>query len=180
MIYDTLPDRSPRFAYAPTGVVRMRCECCDCPTLPLVADTAMLEVDWESSRLACLLCDWESGPALEDGTPDPTAPSAASRNEGYALDEARANVQRYGWMYDPAAPPLWMGGAPTTEELALRRALLEAYAELDAAAERRERGAAWERIVPLEAQLRDAAEARRDALEEAQDDGDAVEYPTDG
>jgi hypothetical protein len=170
MGYDTLPDRSARYAFAPPGVVRMTCECCGFPTLALTPETDWASVDWESSALACPLCNWESGPAMEDGSPDPAARSPEDRNEGYALAEAQENFRRHGWMYDPAAPPLWMGGPPAAEELELRRALREAYEALGAAPERRERGDPWERVLDLEFQLRAAEEARRAALEDRLDE----------
>ena len=165
MRYDSLPDRSARFTFAPPGIVRMTCECCGHPTLPLMSDTGIADVDWEGSHLGCILCDWESGPALEDGTPDPAAASAEDRNGGCGLTEARANYERYGWMYDPARPPEWMGGLPTPEELDHRRALRQAYEVLAAAPERRARGDAWDAVVAMEAQLRATEEARRAALE---------------
>ena len=164
--YDALPERSARFSYAPPGVVRMTCECCGFLTLPLVPDAEASEVDWDHTMLGCVLCGWESGPALEDGTPDPAAASAADRNEGYTLADAQAHFRRHGWMYDPAEPPAWMGEPPTAEETELRSALREAYEMLAAPDESRDRGDAWERVLDAEARLRAAEEAHRAALEE--------------
>jgi hypothetical protein len=172
MAYDSLPDRSSRFALAPLGTVRMTCECCGFPTLPLAPDALLGEVDWASTVLACPLCSWESGPASEDGTPDPEGGSGEDRNEGFTLAAARANFERHGWMYDPAEPPAWMGGPPTAEETGVRRALREAYEALAGASDPQARGAAWERVLDVESQLRAAEEARRAATEaDLEDEG---------
>ena len=170
MVYIDLPERSPRFVAAGQGI-RMTCECCGYPTLPLVPYNDWAEVDWESSGLACLLCGWENAPARLDGTPDPDAPSAEERNGGYDLETARANFRRHAWMYDPARPEPWMGGPPPASELALRRELGAAYAELAAAPEPHRDWRGWEAILAREAALRAAEAARSRSVEERWDEG---------
>jgi hypothetical protein len=170
--YVDLLAHSTRFVPAVHGV-RMRCECCGYPTLGVVAFEDGTP-DWESSVLGCLLCDWESAPALLDGTPDPEAPSDEARNEGYTLDAARANVARHAWMYDPARPEPWMVSPPTTVELTRRRTLRDAYEHQTA-----EPGPylPWDDVFPAEAELR-AAEARRaDAAQDAWADHATDEDP---
>ena len=174
MAYDSLPDHSPRFTVAPPGIVRMTCECCGFPTLSLLPDSTVSDVDWDDSHLACVLCSWESGPALDDGTPDPAAGSAEERNEGRTLAEAQANCARHAWMYDPAHPPEWMGGRPTPHELESRQALRRAYETLTAL-EPRARGEAWELVLALETELRAAEEERRAALEDTLEEQGALE-----
>lgn len=96
---------------------RLRCACCGCPTLE--AGTLYLEeTSWPQ---VCLLCDWEN--AIPDLRID--------RDDSVPLTEAQANVNRYGWMYDPANPPEWLMAAPNDEELQMRQDLREVYAAID-------------------------------------------------
>jgi hypothetical protein len=96
---------------------RLRCACCGCPTLE--AGTLYLdETPWPQ---VCLLCDWENA------APD----RRVDEDDAVSLTQARANVQRYGWMYDPTHPPSWLVEPPSSEELQMRLDLREVYAAID-------------------------------------------------
>jgi len=154
---------------------RLRCACCGCPTL----NGPTLEVHgadlWPQS---CVLCDWENtGPHQSSGTDDELS-----------LDQARANFQRFSWMYDPSALPEWLPSRPSNDELNARARLRQAYSDID-----RNRNASlgaelWEKAIDAEERLRlivDArvagdvdeaeADARSDQADGAEDDPDETD-----
>ena len=87
----------------PTLERRRYCECCGFPSL-IVPDISE-DYDnpnwvsagspwWAGSVCACDLCEWESRPLDEQG--DPLSTSEDERNDGVTLEQARANVARFG------------------------------------------------------------------------------------
>jgi len=125
-----------------------------------------------------MLCDWENtGPDDRSGTDD-----------DLSLDQARANFQRFSWMYDPSALPEWLPSRPSNDELNARARLRQAYSDID-----RNRNASlgpelWEKAIDAEERLRlivDArvagdvdeaeADARSDQADGAEDDPDEID-----
>ena len=122
-IYD-LPEHSPRFVEL-HGEVFMRCECCELPTLFIVEDR-FGEAEWSETSLGCTICGWENVPADERGERR-EKDLAEDRNDGIALGEAKNHFAQYGWMYDPARPPAWLGAPISPEERRLRQELRDTY-----------------------------------------------------
>ena len=122
-IYD-LPEHSPRFVEL-HGEIFMRCECCELPTLFIVADRDE-EAEWSETSLGCTICGWENLPADENGQLR-DRDSAEDRNDGIALSEAKRHLAQYGWMYDPDKPPAWLGGPISLDERRLRQELRDTY-----------------------------------------------------
>ncbi len=142
---------------------RLRCECCGYLTLTVpmaqYADDTLDAVD-----PACPFCDWENPPLNDDGTPKPNPPSPEERNDGHSLSEARANVGKFLWMYDPAHLEPWMTGPPSSEEMAIRRQLRDAYEAVERNADDDN---AWSDVVAGELALRHACDDRVHAAEDA-------------
>jgi hypothetical protein len=150
---------------------RLPCECCSYPTIVAALDRA--DVFEPSETLwGCRLCDWENTPLQPDGSPDPDAPSAEERNGGFTLEQARANFRIHAWMYDPARPEPWMAGPPTPDEMALRRALRDAYEALRTTPER-EQHELWRQIGEYESSLHDLNIRRAQAAEDDNSPDDA-------
>ena len=98
---------------------RLRCACCNCPTLSGPSLENYYEPVWPQG---CLLCDWENaGPRAERDVAD----------NDISVEEARANYQRFNWMYDPSALPAWLPHPPSAIELETRAKLRDIYAAID-------------------------------------------------
>jgi len=97
---------------------RLRCVCCGCPTI----EAGTLYLDETAWPQVCLLCDWENAAPGRRVEEDDSVP----------LSQARTNVERYGWMYDPTNPPAWLTNIPSEEELQRRLDLREVYGAIDA------------------------------------------------
>ena len=167
MFAHELPERSPRFVEA-LGSVRMRCECCERPTLPLAEDH-YAEVDFSGSMLGCSLCGWENRPADENGHPV-SGQTPEDRNDGVSLNDAKDHFARYAWMYDPAHPPDWFGAPMSDEERQLRERLRDAYpGPANPAWDLRER---WKLVAVLEEALTDLVAERQRQFEAGWDPGD--------
>lgn len=106
--------------------VRVRCPCCDHPTLLLDEDTfeALRDASTgESAPMAfepgdpCPVCEWQTGtlPAW-DPRPDPA---------GYELEVSRDNFRVHCRYYSPDEVIGWGAGTATTEERAAKREIEE-------------------------------------------------------
>src|SRR5215213_8191479 len=120
-----------RLFESPTLDRRRYCECCGVPSL-FVADDMDGSPDWQASNTACDLCEWVSRPLSEAG--EPIGESDEAGNDGLTLEQARANVQRYGTIYDPAELPEWKVAPPSADVVSARSALRHVYAGLEAQA----------------------------------------------
>jgi hypothetical protein len=112
---------------------RLRCECCELPTLRVPLDKYGMHLD--DAQVVCPLCEWENSPLTDEGAENEEAESNAERNDGISLGQARSNFSRYLSMYDPQELEPWMLGPPSAEVLARKRALRTAYTDLLAAPE---------------------------------------------
>ena len=138
---------------------RMFCECCGYPTL--LVPLGQYELEFDSARSACLLCEWESPRLTEAGVPIPDGPNAEERNDGHSLAEARANFARHLSMYDPAKLEPWMLGPPSAGVIQCKRALRDAYDALLAAPDS-SRGDSWTTVRACEDALAAQLAADRD------------------
>jgi hypothetical protein len=126
---------------------RLRCACCGCPTLAGRSFEDLGDSLWPQS---CLLCDWENaGPSQTSGVDDEVS-----------LEQARANVEHFNWMYDPNALPDWLPHRPSAAELEARATLRERYAAID-----QDRGGVrskelWSAAREAEEELRSLVDAR--------------------
>jgi cysteine-rich CPCC protein len=113
---------------------RLRCECCDLPTLRVPHDRYGLHLD--EAQVVCPLCEWENRPLTHTVAESEEPASSSERNDGISLAEARSNFAKFLSMYDPEKLEPWMLGPPSAKVLARKRALRDAYADLLAAPER--------------------------------------------
>jgi hypothetical protein len=113
---------------------RIRCECCDLPTLRVPVDKSG-GLHFDAGQVVCLLCEWENPTLTADGAGDKEALSTGEVNDGISLAEARDNFSRYLSMYDPQKLEPWMLGPPGEEVLARKRELRDAYTALLSASE---------------------------------------------
>jgi hypothetical protein len=91
------------------------------------------------------------------------------------LDQARANLARFGSIYDPNDLPDWKVSAPSPAVQEARRALREAYEAL-AAAEPGTQWEPWNTVTEAERNVRDALAAQQAAdAEHFAGDGDDIE-----
>jgi hypothetical protein len=107
------------------------------------------------------LCDWENtGPHQSTGTDD-----------DLSLDQARANFQRFCWMYDPGALPDWLPSQPSDEEMNARARLREAYADIDRNRTTSVQAELWRKAIDAEERLRMLVDARvAEDVDEAEED----------
>jgi hypothetical protein len=107
-----------------------------------------------------MLCDWENtGPDERSGTDD-----------DLSLDEARANFQRFSWMYDPSALPEWLPSGPSNEELNARARLRQVYSDIDKNRNSSIVAELWKKAVDAEERLRLIVDARvADDVDEAEE-----------
>jgi hypothetical protein len=129
---------------------RLRCACCNCPTLSGPSLENYYEPVWPQG---CLLCDWENaGPRAEQDVAD----------DDISVGEARANFQRFNWMYDPSALPDWLPHPPSAIELETRAKLRDTYAVIDRASASRG-DALWYDARDAERELSEIVRAREQA-----------------
>ena len=144
---------------------RRYCECCEYPTLAIIDDVDGAP-EWTFSGTACDLCEWESASLDNEGEPEATL--AEERNDGLSLAVARAQLERYGSIYDPVSLPPWKLSAPSIEVIEARVALRAAYAEAQKAS-LAERWTPWETVQAREAELRGVLAAQQARDEELTD-----------
>jgi hypothetical protein len=119
------------------GPARVACPCCMQPTLePEVEDQT------------CLLCEWSVV-----GMP------ANSFSDADGVEQARKRFRQHLSVYSPDSRPIWSPNPPSTEEVELRKTLLEAYRRIRARS-KDGLGPIWEETQSLERRLVRIEEAR--------------------
>lgn len=118
---------------------RMRCDCCNQPTLRLGAK------EEEVITPACLLCEWEMAPNVGGGE--------EGGRLGYSLEEARSNFARHYRCYRPDDTKAWRGSGVSQEEIALKEELIEVYGALSEADDPVEYERLWKQVAAEEARL---------------------------
>jgi hypothetical protein len=145
---------------------RLRCVCCGCPTL----DGPSLERFNALWPQDCVLCDWENA-----------GPSQTAIVDDYmSLAQARANVERFSWMYDPDALPDWLPHRPSTAELHARATLRQCYRTIDQDRNGSESEKLWRAARDAEVELRSLVDARTSAdVDEAEENEASIEEVSD-
>jgi len=139
---------------------RIRCECCNLPTLRVPVDQHLGQ-HFEQAERVCGLCEWESVALTAQGAAA-TVDSGAERNDGISLAEARANFERYLSMYDPEKLEPWMLGPPSAELLMRKRAFRDSCTAL--LSEFGRQRSAFGRVQACESALEAQADADRERL----------------
>jgi hypothetical protein len=126
---------------------RLRCACCGCPTLAGRSLEDLGDPLWPQS---CLMCDWENtGPSQMPAVDDEVS-----------LEQARANFERFNWMYDPDALPDWLPHRPSAAELQARATLRQRYAAIDQDGGGARSKELWSAARDAEEELRSLVDAR--------------------
>ena len=146
---------------------RVRCECCNLPTLHVPVDRYGAQ-HFEWAERVCPLCEWESVALTAQGQAA-TIDSGAERNGGISLAEARANFERYLSMYDPDKLEPWMLGPPSAALLLRKRAFRDSCAAL-LSVSGRERWDAFGLARACESALAAQADADRERLDRSGQD----------
>ena len=146
---------------------RLRCTCCGAPTLTVdvLSDPPVVLTP------VCLLCEWEN-------QSDVAGEQSTVADDGVSLAEARANFDRFCWMYDPSTPQPWMQALPSRDELQARAGLRAIYRSIDREADVAEFERLWEEARAAEEIVERFARARERAVEPTAAEVDADDTET--